>query len=55
MNSFNILQGAIDMLLKFYKEHLPRMTDYLTHNGQIIWTQVEVILEEVLGGGGASL
>ena len=43
--SLEIREGAIDTLLKIWKDELPRMGGYLTNNGQLELQRVQIILE----------
>ena len=43
--SLEIREGAIDTLLRIWKEELPRMGGYLTNHGQIELARAEIILE----------
>jgi 5'-3' exoribonuclease 2 len=43
--SLEIREGAIDTLLKIWKQELPRMGGYLTHHGQLELWRVQIILE----------
>ena len=43
--SLEIREGAIDTLLKIWKDELPRMGGYLTNHGTLEYPRVEIILE----------
>ena len=43
--SLEIREGAIDTLLKIWKDELPRMGGYLTNHGKVELTRAEIILE----------
>lgn len=43
--SLEIREGAIDTLLKIWKQELPRMGGYLTNHGEIEMTRAQIILE----------
>lgn len=43
--SLEIREGAIDTLLKIWKQDLPRMGGYLTNNGEINLARAQIILE----------
>ncbi|TFY53636.1 hypothetical protein EVJ58_g9344 [Rhodofomes roseus] len=43
--SLEIREGAIDTLLKIWREELPRMGGYLTNHGQVELSRAEIILE----------
>lgn len=43
--SLEIREGAIDTLLKIWKQELPRMGGYLTHHGQLELSRTQIILE----------
>lgn len=43
--SLEIREGAIDTLLKIWRAELPRMGGYLTDNGHLVLSRVQVILE----------
>jgi 5'-3' exoribonuclease 2 len=43
--SLEIREGAIDTLLKIWKDELPRMGGYLTNHGEVVLTRAEMILE----------
>jgi 5'-3' exoribonuclease 2 len=43
--SLEIREGAIDTLLKIWKQELPRMGGYLTDSGQLRLKSVQIILE----------
>lgn len=43
--SLEIREGAIDTLLKIWKDELPRMGGYLTNHGTLEYARVEIILE----------
>ena len=43
--SLEIREGAIDTLLKIWKDELPRMGGYLTNHGQVDLPKAEIILE----------
>jgi 5'-3' exoribonuclease 2 len=43
--SLEIREGAIDTLLKIWKQELPRMGGYVTNNGQLQLKSVQIILE----------
>jgi 5'-3' exoribonuclease 2 len=43
--SLEIREGAIDTLLKIWKDELPRMGGYVTNHGQLVLHRAEIILE----------
>ncbi|KAH8106273.1 exoribonuclease 2 [Cristinia sonorae] len=43
--SLEIREGAIDTLLKIWRDELPRMGGYLTNHGQLVLERVQIILE----------
>jgi 5'-3' exoribonuclease 2 len=43
--SLEIREGAIDTLLKIWRDELPRMGGYLTNHGELEYKRVEIILE----------
>lgn len=43
--SLEIREGAIDTLLKIWKDELPRMGGYVTNHGKLEYARAEVILE----------
>ncbi|SRR6266404_7162731 len=43
--SLEIREGAIDTLLKIWKDELPRMGGYITNNGQLVLHRAQIILE----------
>uniref|UniRef100_A0A8H7Y0J7 5'-3' exoribonuclease n=1 Tax=Psilocybe cubensis TaxID=181762 RepID=A0A8H7Y0J7_PSICU len=43
--SLEIREGAIDTLLKIWKQELPRMGGYLTHHGELELSRAQIILE----------
>lgn len=43
--SLEIREGAIDTLLKIWKDELPRMGGYLTNHGELVFSRAEIILE----------
>ena len=43
--SLEIREGAIDTLLRIWKDQLPKMGGYLTNHGQLELSRVQVILE----------
>jgi 5'-3' exoribonuclease 2 len=43
--SLEIREGAIDTLLKIWKQELPRMGGYLTNHGQVELARAQIILE----------
>lgn len=43
--SLEIREGAIDTLLKIWRDELPRMGGYLTNHGQLELTRAQIILE----------
>ncbi len=43
--SLEIREGAIDTLLKIWKQELPRMGGYLTNHGQLELSRVQIILQ----------
>jgi 5'-3' exoribonuclease 2 len=43
--SLEIREGAIDTLLRIWKQELPRMGGYLTSHGQIVLSRAQIILE----------
>ena len=43
--SLEIREGAIDTLLKIWKQELPRMGGYLTNHGDIILARAQIIFE----------
>lgn len=43
--SLEIREGAIDTLLKIWKDELPRMGGYLTNHGHLEYARAEIILE----------
>lgn len=45
--SLEIREGAIDMLLKIWKQNLPRVGSWLTKHGQVELKNVQVIMEGV--------
>lgn len=42
--SLEIREGAIDTLLRIWKQELPRMGGYLTDNGSLVLSRVQIIL-----------
>ena len=45
LSSLEIREGAIDTLLKIWRDELPRMGGYLTNHGQLELTRAQIILE----------
>lgn len=45
--SLEIREGAIDTLLKIWKQELPRMGGYMTKHGDIVLSSAQIILEGV--------
>ncbi|KAJ6539062.1 XRN 5'-3' exonuclease N-terminus-domain-containing protein [Mycena capillaripes] len=43
--SLEIREGAIDTLLRIWKQELPRMGGYLTNHGEIVLERAQIILE----------
>jgi 5'-3' exoribonuclease 2 len=43
--SLEIREGAIDTLLKIWKDELPRMGGYVTNHGQLVLDRAQIILE----------
>lgn len=43
--SLEIREGAIDTLLKIWRDELPRMGGYLTHHGELQLARAQIILE----------
>lgn len=43
--SLEIREGAIDTLLKIWRDELPRMGGYITNHGQLVLDRVQIILE----------
>ncbi|KAH9963129.1 XRN 5'-3' exonuclease N-terminus-domain-containing protein [Russula dissimulans] len=43
--SLEIREGAIDTLLKIWKDELPRMGGYVTNHGQLVLHRAQIILE----------
>ena len=43
--SLEIREGAIDTLLKIWKDELPRMGGYITNHGSLEYARTEIILE----------
>jgi 5'-3' exonuclease len=43
--SLEIREGAIDTLLKIWKQELPRMGGYITNHGELVLSRAEIILE----------
>lgn len=43
--SLEIREGAIDTLLKIWKDELPRLGGYLTNNGRLELSRVEVMIQ----------
>lgn len=43
--SLEIREGAIDTLLRIWKQELPRMGGYITDHGQLVLERVQIILE----------
>jgi len=43
--SLEIREGAIETLLKIWKDELPRMGGYITNNGQLVLHRAQIILE----------
>lgn len=43
--SLDIREGAIDTLLKIWKDELPRMGGYVTNQGMLEYAHLEIILE----------
>lgn len=43
--SLEIREGAIDTLLKIWKDELPRMGGYMTNHGKLEYGSIEIILE----------
>ena len=45
--SLHIREGAIDSMMVIYKNLLPSLGDYLTKNGIIDFSKVDVILSDI--------
>lgn len=45
--SLEIREGAIDTLLRIWKQELPRMGGYMTNHGQLALARAQIILEGV--------
>ena len=43
--SLEIREGAIDTLLKIWREEFPRMGGYLTDHGKVVYSRAEIIIE----------
>ncbi|THH33760.1 hypothetical protein EUX98_g365 [Antrodiella citrinella] len=43
--SLEIREGAIDTLLKIWRDELPRMGGYITNHGQLVLERVQIMLE----------
>lgn len=43
--SLEIREGAIDTLLKIWKDELPRMGGYVTNHGQLVLPRAQIILD----------
>lgn len=43
--SLEIREGAVDTLLKIWKDELPRMGGYLSNHGELEYDRLEIILE----------
>jgi 5'-3' exoribonuclease 2 len=43
--SLEIREGAIDTLLKIWRDELPRMGGYVTNNGQLVMHRAQIILD----------
>jgi len=43
--SLEIREGAIETLLKIWKDELPRMGGYMTNHGQLVLSRAQIILE----------
>ena len=45
--SLDINEGSIEQILKLYKENIIYMNDYLTNNGKVNLTNIEIILKKL--------
>lgn len=45
--SMDIREGAIDLLMAFYKQMLPAMGDYMTRHGDVNLSRVDILLSRV--------
>jgi 5'-3' exoribonuclease 2 len=45
LTTLDIGEGALDMLIDFYKKLLPHMTDYITDKGKIYWDRAEPFID----------
>jgi len=43
----DINYGSLDEIIKFYKKILPELDSYITHKGNIMWSQADKIFKEV--------
>jgi 5'-3' exoribonuclease 2 len=43
--SLEIREGAIDTLLKIWRDELPRMGGYVTNHGQLVLPRAQIILD----------
>ena len=41
ISALDIAEGSLDQLIEFYKNILPNMDDYITHQGVINWSRAE--------------
>eukprot|EP01022_Parablepharisma_sp_SALTPOND_P008218 TRINITY_DN1353_c0_g1_i1.p1 TRINITY_DN1353_c0_g1~~TRINITY_DN1353_c0_g1_i1.p1 ORF type:complete len:1171 (+),score=123.77 TRINITY_DN1353_c0_g1_i1:444-3956(+) len=47
LNTVDINYGSLDLLIRIYKEALPKLKGYITDNGKIIWENAEVVFTEL--------
>mmetsp|Transcript_11739 Transcript_11739/g.17978 ORF Transcript_11739/g.17978 Transcript_11739/m.17978 type:complete len:92 (+) Transcript_11739:884-1159(+) len=45
LSALDIGEGSLDHLIKFYKQCLPLMKDYITDHGQIHWDRAAPFIE----------
>ena len=45
LSALDIAEGSLDKLIDFYKDLLPQMTDYITHQGVIHWDRAEKFIQ----------
>ena len=45
--SLHIREGALDAILVIYKNLLPSLGDYLTKNGEIEFSKVDIVFNDI--------
>ncbi len=47
LNTVDINYGSLDMIIRVYKQILPKLKDYITSSGEVMWENAELIFAEL--------